>query len=102
MPGGGIVLPGQLGQEVRAASGGRVVYTGNGLRGYGNLIILKHADSLLSAYAFNREVLVREGEDVAAGEVIAHMGVGSQQGPGLYFEIRQDGKAVDPRRLLPR
>ncbi len=102
VPGGGILLTGRLGQDVRAASAGRVVYTGSGLRGYGNLVIIKHADSLLSAYAHNREMLVHDGQDVAAGQVIARMGQGAQQLPVLYFEIRQNGKPVDPLPFLPR
>jgi lipoprotein NlpD len=93
---GGIVMSGRLGQDVRAASAGRVVYSGSGLRGYGNLIIIKHADSLLSAYAHNREMLVHDGQEVAAGQVIARMGEGNQQAPMLYFEIRQNGKPIDP------
>ena len=96
VPGGGILVPGRLGQDVRAASAGRVVYTGSGLRGYGNLIIIKHADSLLSAYAHNREMLVHDGQEVAAGFVIAHMGEGAQQSASLYFEIRRNGKPIDP------
>jgi lipoprotein NlpD len=96
VPGGGILLSGRLGQDVRAASAGRVVYTGNGLRGYGNLVIIKHADSLLSAYAHNREMLVHDGQEVGAGQVIAHMGEGAHQSPVLYFEIRQNGRPVDP------
>jgi len=99
-PGGGIFLSGHLGQDVRAASAGRVVYTGGGLRGYGNLIIVKHAANLLSAYAHNSEILVREGQEVAAGQVIAHMGLGPQQAPLLYFEIRQNGKPIDPIPFL--
>jgi lipoprotein NlpD len=102
VPGGGILLAGKLGQDVRAVSAGRVVYTGSGLRGYGNLIIIKHADSLLSAYAHNREMLVRDGQEVAAGQVIAHMGQGPQQLPVLYFEIRQNGKPIDPLPYLSR
>jgi lipoprotein NlpD len=102
VPGGGILLAGRLGQDVRAASAGRVVYTGSGLRGYGNLIIIKHADSLLSAYAHNREMLVHEGQDVAAGQVIAHMGEGGPQSPVLYFEIRLNGKPVDPLPYISR
>ena len=101
VPGGGILLSGRLGQDVRAASAGRVVYTGSGLRGYGNLVIIKHADSVLSAYAHNREMLVRDGQEVAAGQVIAHMGEGAHQAPVLYFEIRQNGKPVDPILFLP-
>jgi lipoprotein NlpD len=100
--GGGILLSGRLGQDVRAASAGRVVYTGSGLRGYGNLIIIKHGDTLLSAYAHNREMLVHDGQDVAMGQVIAHMGEGAQQSPLLYFEIRQNGKPVDPLPFLTK
>jgi lipoprotein NlpD len=99
--GGGIILPGRLGQDVRAAGAGRVVYTGSGLRGYGNLIILKHADSLLSAYAHNREILVHDGQEVTLGQVIAHMGEDAHQAPILYFEIRQNGRPVDPLGYLP-
>jgi len=102
VPGGGILLSGRLGQDVRAASSGRVVYTGSGMRGYGNLIIIKHADSLLSAYAHNREMLVHEGQDVATGQVIGHMGEGGPQSPVLYFEIRQNGRPVDPLPFLPK
>ncbi len=107
VPGGGILLSGRLGQDVRAASAGRVVYTGSGLRGYGNLIIIKHAESVLSAYAHNREMLVRDGQEVAMGQVIAHMGQviemgkGPQQSAVLYFEIRQNGRPVDPLPFLP-
>jgi lipoprotein NlpD len=102
VPGGGILLSGHLGQDVRAASAGRVVYKGSGLRGYGNLIIIKHADSLLSAYAHNREILVHDGQDVATGQVIAHMGEGGPQSPVLYFEIRQNGRPVDPLPYLTK
>ncbi len=102
MPGGGVLLSGRLGQDVRAASAGRVVYAGNGLRGYGNLIIIKHAESVLSAYAHNREILVHDGQEVAIGQVIAHMGEGPRQSPILYFEIRQNGKPVDPLPYLPK
>jgi lipoprotein NlpD len=96
VPSGGILLSGRLGQDVRAANDGRVVYTGSGLRGYGNLIIIKHADSLLSAYAHNREMLVHDGEDVTAGSVIAHMGEGAPHSATLYFEIRLNGRPIDP------
>ena len=91
---------GRLGQDVRAASAGRVVYSGSGIRGYGNLIIIKHADNLLSSYAHNREVIVHEGQDVAAGQAIAHMGLGPHRGAVLYFEIRINGKPTDPLRYL--
>ncbi|MEP6548642.1 MAG: peptidoglycan DD-metalloendopeptidase family protein [Gammaproteobacteria bacterium] len=100
--GGGILLTGRLGQDVRAANTGRVVYTGSGLLGYGNLVIIKHADSLLSAYAHNRDMLVHDGQEVAAGQVIAHMGQGAKQIPVLYFEIRHNGKPVDPLAFLSR
>jgi lipoprotein NlpD len=96
VPSGGILMSGRLGQEVRAASAGRVVYTGSGIRGYGNLIIIKHADSLLSAYAHNREMLVHDGQEVAAGQVIAHMGENSEHTAILYFELRQNGRPIDP------
>jgi lipoprotein NlpD len=99
--GGGILLQGRLGQDVRAASAGRVVYAGTGIRGYGNLIIIKHGENYLSAYAHNRESLVREGEEIALGQVIGKMGEGSPQKPALYFEIRRNGKPVDPLRFLP-
>ncbi|GAC1479674.1 MAG: hypothetical protein NVS1B6_20520 [Steroidobacteraceae bacterium] len=95
-------MSGRVGQDVRAASAGRVVYTGSGLRGYGNLIIIRHADSLLSAYAHNRELLVHDGQDVAAGQVIAHMGEDAHQSGVLYFEVRLNGKPIDPHPLLPK
>ncbi len=76
------------------------MYSGNGLRGYGNLIIIKHGESLLSSYAHNRELLVHEGQEVAAGQVIAHMGTGAHQTSALYFEIRVNGKPTDPLRYL--
>lgn len=101
VPGGGILLSGHLGQDIRAASAGRVVYSGSGIRGYGNLIIIKHGENWLSAYAHNRESLVRDGQEVSLGEVIGHMGEGAPDKPVLYFEIRRDGKPVDPLRLLP-
>jgi len=102
VPGGGILLLGELGQPIRAASSGRVVYVGNGLRGYGNLIIIKHGENLLSAYAHTRELEVREGQQVAGGEVIAQMGTGPRRIAALYFEIRLNGKPVDPLSYLPK
>ncbi len=100
VPGGGVLLLGRLGQDVRAAGAGRVVYAGSGLRGYGNLVIIKHGDALLSSYAHNREVVVHEGQDVAAGQIIAHMGTGAHRISALYFEIRVNGKPADPLRYL--
>jgi lipoprotein NlpD len=101
VPGGGVLLSGHVGQDIRAAAAGRVVYNGSGIRGYGNLIIIKHGENLLSAYAHNRDSLVHDGQQVALGEVIGHMGEGAPQKPVLYFEIRRDGKPIDPLRFLP-
>jgi lipoprotein NlpD len=98
--GGGLLLQGVLGQPVRAACSGRVVYVGSGMRGYGNLIIIKHDDSFLSAYGHTREVTVHEGQEVLRGQGIAQMGVGPHQSPTLYFEIRLNGKPVDPLPYL--
>jgi lipoprotein NlpD len=102
VPSGGILLSGQLGQNICAASAGRVVYTGSGLRGYGNLIIIKHGENVLSAYAHNRESLVHDGQEVSLGEVIGHMGEGAPGKPVLYFEIRHNGKPIDPLMFLPQ
>jgi lipoprotein NlpD len=101
VPGGGILLLGALGQPIRAACGGRVVYAGSGIRGYGNLIIIKHADTVLSAYAHTVEPSVHEGQEVSAGEEIARMGTGPHDIAALYFEIRLNGKPVDPLPFLP-
>jgi lipoprotein NlpD len=101
VPSGGVLLSGRVGQDIRAAAAGRVVYNGSGIRGYGNLIIIKHGENLLSAYAHNRDSLVHDGQQVALGEVIGHMGEGAPQKPALYFEIRRDGKPIDPLRFLP-
>lgn len=98
--GGGILLEGVLGQPVHAACSGRIVYVGSGIRGYGNLIIIRHDDKFLSAYAHTREVTVHEGQDVLRGQAIAQMGVGPHQTPALYFEIRLNGKPVDPLPYL--
>ncbi len=99
---GGIDVRGRLGQPVDAAAAGRVVYAGSGLPGYGKLIIIKHNDNYLSAYGYNRRLLVGEGQRVRAGQPIAEMGAVGGQGPLLHFEIRRDGRPVDPLRLLPR
>ena len=85
-----------------AAAPGRVVYAGSGLIGYGRLIIVKHNDKYLSAYGHNRKILVREGDRVTKGQKIAEMGTANNGDPLLHFEIRRDGKPVDPLRLLPR
>ncbi|MEX0975476.1 MAG: peptidoglycan DD-metalloendopeptidase family protein [Woeseia sp.] len=100
--GTGILIGGTVGQPVRAAATGRVVYSGSGLIGYGQLIILRHNDTYLSAYGHNASLLVREGEDVRKGQPIATMGEGPGRVPRLHFEIRQNGQPVDPRQYLPR
>lgn len=97
----GIGLGGADGQEVHAAADGDVVYSGSGLIGYGQLIILKHNDTYLSAYGHNQTLRVAEGERVTSGEVIALMGRGPGDRPLLHFEIRLEGKPVDPVRYLP-
>lgn len=97
----GIGIGGRDGAEVRAAADGQVVYSGSGLIGYGQLIILKHNDSYLSAYGYNQALKVSEGERVRSGQVIALMGRGPADQPLLHFEIRVDGKPVDPARFLP-
>ncbi len=98
----GVDIVGSEGQPVYAASGGKVVYSGNGLVGYGNLIIIKHNNTYLSAYGHNRQLLVGEGDDVAAGQLIAKMGRVDNDRAMLHFEIRRQGKPVDPLRLLPK
>lgn len=97
----GIDIAGQKGSPVRAAASGRVMYAGDGLRGYGKLIIIKHSDSLLSAYAHQERILVAEGERVALGHPVGTMGDSDAQRVKLHFEIREYGKPVDPLRYLP-
>ena len=97
----GIDIGGKAGQPIVSAAAGKVVYSGSGLVGYGRLIIIKHNDSLLSAYGHNSELLVAEGDYVKAGQVIAKMGSSGTSSTRLYFEIRQDGKPVNPLRYLP-
>jgi lipoprotein NlpD len=97
----GIDIAGRLGQQVVAAGAGKVMYAGSGIRGYGNLVIVKHSNSLLSAYAHNRKIVVKEGDNVAKGQVIAEMGDSDADLVKLHFEIRQQGKPVDPARFLP-
>jgi lipoprotein NlpD len=97
----GIDIAGKLGQQVMAAGAGKVMYAGSGIRGYGNLVIVKHSNSLLSAYAHNRSIMVKEGQTVSKGQVIAEMGDSDADSVKLHFEIRQQGKPVDPSRFLP-
>ena len=89
------------GQPVVAAGSGKVMYAGSGIRGYGNLVIVKHSNSLLSAYAHNRKIVVKEGDNVTKGQLIAEMGDSDADLVKLHFEIRQQGKPVDPTRFLP-
>lgn len=98
----GIKIAGRSGNPIRAAEAGKVVYSGSGLIGYGQLIIVKHNDNYLSAYGHNRKILVKEGDQVTKGQKIAEMGTANNGNPLLHFEIRRDGKPVDPLRLLPR
>lgn len=98
----GIDIAGRKGQRVVAASGGVVAYAGSGLSGYGNLIIIKHNDQLLTAYGNNSRNLVREGQAVSAGQVIAEMGVVNRHYSGVHFEMRQSGIPVNPLYYLKR
>jgi lipoprotein NlpD len=97
----GVDIGGSVGQPVLAAAPGKVVYSGSALKGYGELIIIKHDDVHLSAYGYNRRRLVAEGVIVAAGQPIAELGLGPEQKPTLHFEIRRRGKPVDPKQYLP-
>jgi len=98
----GLDIAGSEGQDVVATAGGAVVYSGNGLIGYGELIIIKHSDRMLSAYAHNRVRLTQEGELVSAGQKIAEMGRNDRNEQLLHFEIRVNGKPVNPLNYLPR
>ena len=98
----GIDISGSKGQAIVATASGRVVYAGNALRGYGNLIIIKHNDDYLSAYAHNDTMLVREQEEIKAGQKIATMGSTGTSSTRLHFEIRYKGKSVNPLRYLPQ
>lgn len=98
----GIDIGGQPGEVVTAAGAGKVVYAGSALRGYGNLVIIKHNANYLSAYAHNQEVLVKEGQSVKRGQKIALLGDSDADRPKLHFEIRRMGKPVDPLKYLPK
>ena len=98
----GIGISGKLGDPILAAGDGRVVYAGAGLRGYGNLVILKHNNTYLTAYAHNQTLLVKEDQTVRKGQKIAEMGNSDADRVKLHFEIRRQGKPVDPLRFLPR
>lgn len=98
----GLDITGKLGQPVVATATGKVVYTGASLPGYGNLIILKHSDNALSAYAFNKVIAVKEGQMVKAGQMIAKMGKNDMNKAVLHFEIREMGKPIDPMLFLQK
>jgi len=97
----GIDIVAREGTEVRAAASGKVVYAGDALRGYGNLIIIKHNSSIFSAYAHNKKLLVKEEDSIAIGQPIALLGSTEADRVMLHFEIRKDGNPVDPRKYLP-
>jgi lipoprotein NlpD len=98
----GISIAGLAGEDIYAVSDGKVVYSGNGLRGYGNLIIVKHAGEFITAYAHNKSIFVKEGEDVSKGQKIAEMGMSETNRPKLLFEVRKGGKPLDPLKYLPQ
>ena len=98
----GLEIGGKFRQKVVAARSGKVVYSGSGLIGYGKLIIVKHDKRFLTAYGYNAELLVKEGDIVKAGQVIARMGRSSSNKAALFFELRRDGKPVNPLRYLPK
>lgn len=97
----GLAISGKAGDPVVAAADGRVIYAGAGLRGYGNLVILKHNNTYLTAYAHNQTLLVKEDQAVRRGQKIAEMGSSDADRVQLHFEIRKQGKPIDPARLLP-
>jgi len=97
----GITIAGKPGEPIVAAADGRVIFSGPGPRGYGNLVILKHSNETLSVYGHNRTLLVKEGQNVKRGQRIAELGSSGADSPQLRFEIRKDGKPVDPRKYLP-
>ena len=97
----GLSIAGKAGDAVLAAADGRVVYAGSGLRGYGNLVIVKHNSTFLTAYAHNQTLLVKEDQAVRRGQRIAEMGSSDADRVKLHFEIRRQGRPVDPAKLLP-
>jgi lipoprotein NlpD len=98
----GIDVAGKVGDPVLAAADGEVTYVGSALRGYGNLVIVRHNKLYLSAYAHNDKILVKEGQSVKRGQKIAEMGKSDAESPKLHFEIRRQGKPVDPVKFLPQ
>ncbi|HEY9572680.1 MAG TPA: peptidoglycan DD-metalloendopeptidase family protein [Pusillimonas sp.] len=98
----GVYIAGVAGSPVKAAAAGKVMYAGNGLRGYGNMLIVNHDADFLSVYAHNKTLLAKVGEQVRQGQTIATMGNTGSNAVNLYFELRYDGKAVDALRYLPK
>ena len=98
----GIDIAGRRGSNIKATASGKVVYTGHALRGYGELVIIKHNDDYLSAYAHNDKILVKEQQQVKAGDIIAKMGDTDAERVMLHFEVRFRGKSVDPLKYLPK
>ena len=98
----GPLLAGKVGDAVLAAADGRVIFSGQGPRGYGNLVIIKHSNEMLSVYAHNRSLAVKEGQQVTRGQKIAELGDAGNGQPALHFEVRQGGKPVDPAGVLPK
>jgi lipoprotein NlpD len=96
----GIDIGGKAGQQIVAAGAGKVMYAGS-VRGYGNLVIVRHSNNLLSAYAHNQSILVKEGQSVQKGQMIAEMGNSDSDAVKLHFEIRQQGKPIDPSKFFP-
>lgn len=100
-PNKGLDIAGKAGEPVQAAAAGKIVYVGSGLRGYGNLVIVRHNAAFLSAYAHNSRILVKEGAAVSKGQKIAEIGSSDTDQPKLHFEIRYQGRPVDPAKYLP-
>ena len=98
----GVDIAGKAGDPIIASAGGNVSYCGEGLRGYGKLVIIKHNATYLSAYAHNQTILVKEGQSVSKGQKIAEMGSSGTDKVKLHFEVRRNGKPVDPLKYLPQ
>ena len=98
----GVTLVGKAGELVHSSESGKVVYAGDGLKGYGNLLIVKHRDEFLTAYGYNKRLLVKEGSIVKKGQAIAEIGKDNKNRPALFFEIRRQGKAVSVTEYLPK
>lgn len=98
----GVDIDGRAGQSIAAAADGSVIYAGNGVRGYGNIIIVKHSNAWLSVYAHNQSLLVKEGQQVKRGQKIAEMGNSDSSEVKLYFELRRNGESVNPTAFLPQ